>query len=215
MARPSREERYQELCDALEAAGLKLTNQRRAICAALASMTTHPTVYEVHEYLRTYHPTVSRATVYNTLTALRDLGLVAEIGPAGDGAMHYELNPDPHLNLVCVRCHRIVDLPGSQLQLDSLVRNSGFRVTGARLALYGYCPSCQRQLGWAVEQASPAADPFAAEPAGHPPAGANGQGSPNGPGAGGKPAHRVPAQVLLRAAARRSPIKLRMRSRPS
>lgn len=204
VARPDRDQRYRELCDALEGAGLKLTNQRRAICSALAGMTTHPTVYEVHEYVRTYHPTVSRATVYNTLTALKDLGLIAEIGAAGDGSMHYELNPDPHLNLVCVRCHRIVDLPGSQLQLDSLVQRSGFRVTGARLALYGYCPDCQRQLGWRSEGDEPEMDPFTA-------AAQAAAGTMDGSARrhGGRA-----APVLVRASARRGAATVRLRPRP-
>lgn len=140
---------YDRFTAGLEVAGMKVTSQRRAICQALAEMEGyhHPTAQEVFEAARRHHQGVSLATVYNTLNALRDLGLVYELGGAADGALHYELDTGPHLNLLCVRCKRIFDFP--EVPVDGLAeevaRRSGFEIMGARLLYYGFCPDCRTE----------------------------------------------------------------------
>ncbi len=133
------------LLDALQQAGLRLTLQRRAICRYLAESDDHPTAQDVYRALKERYPSLSRATVYNTLDLLVRLGVVHALGPAGDGAVHYDADTEPHVNLACIRCHRVVDLPLVQVhQLEEAVRQrSGYRVLGARVVYYGLCPQCQ------------------------------------------------------------------------
>lgn len=130
----------------LRVAGLKLTAQRGAICRALAEMAGHhhPTVQEIFESARQHHAGVSLATVYNTLTVLKDWGLLYELGPDLDGAVHYELDADTHVNVVCVRCKRILDIhhmPHTGLE-QAVQEQTGFRLVGAQMLYYGFCPSC-------------------------------------------------------------------------
>src|SRR5882757_5421290 len=63
----------------VRAAGLKLTPQRMAIVRELAGDESHPTAQEIFERLRPSLPTMSFATVYNTLDALRSAGLCAAL----------------------------------------------------------------------------------------------------------------------------------------
>ncbi|MEW8977717.1 MAG: transcriptional repressor [Symbiobacterium sp.] len=129
----------------LRAAGLKLTAQRSAICKALADMAGkhHPTVQEIFEAARRYHSGVSLATVYNTLTVLKERGLLYELGPDAAGAVHYELDVDTHINVVCIRCKRVIDLPHVSTGMEEAVaRQTGFRVIGAQMLYYGICPAC-------------------------------------------------------------------------
>ena len=90
-------------------------------------------------------PSLSPATVYNTLEVLVERGLVHELGEAGDGAIHYDGDVEPHLNLVCTRCHRIDDMHDPALAglYDGLAEQSGYQRRGARLVVYGLCPACQ------------------------------------------------------------------------
>lgn len=139
-------QRYQRLSQALKEAGLRLTPQRLGVCDVLASAGDHPTAYEVLERARRMQSGISLATVYNTMKTLQGLGLISEIGSTSDGALHYELNPEPHLNLVCLGCNRIVDLPGPG-SLEGLldeVRRRGYDVVDTRLVVYGYCEDCRR-----------------------------------------------------------------------
>jgi len=134
----------------LRAAGLKLTAQRSAICAALAGMAGehHPTVQEIFEAARQHHSGVSLATVYNTLAVLKERGLLYELGPDVCGAVHYELDVDTHVNVVCIRCKQIIDLPHISTGMEEAVtKATGFQVVGAQMLYYGICPACASQQG--------------------------------------------------------------------
>jgi Fur family peroxide stress response transcriptional regulator len=135
---------------ALKQAGLRLTPQRLAVCDALAGNRTHPTAQALYEQVRRQYASVSRATVYNTLQALVATGLVQEIGTAGDGSLHYDADPTPHVNLVCTRCHRVDDFADAPLGAvaRSVARGSGYDVRGARVVYYGLCPRCRQGINY-------------------------------------------------------------------
>lgn len=135
------------LTTALKQAGLRLTPQRLAICRALAERPDHPTAQAVFDQLTPDYPSLSRATVYNTLQTLVSVGLIQELGTAGDGAHHYDVNASPHLNLICVRCHRVEDFPAATLTrlARRVTAESGYQLQGARMVYYGLCPKCQKK----------------------------------------------------------------------
>ena len=134
------------LITVLKEAGLRLTPQRLAVCRKLAGNKSHPTAQSLFEQLRPDFPSLSLATVYNTLQTLADNGLIHELGDAGDGAVHYDADPSPHVNLVCTRCHRIEDFPGATLTpvARKVAADSGYELRGARVVYYGLCPKCRR-----------------------------------------------------------------------
>ena len=138
----------EQIAERLKTAGLRLTPQRVAIYRALVQTDSHPSAQQLYEQLHPELPSLSQATVYNTLQALVEQGLVHEIGDAGDGAVHYDADLAPHVNLVCTRCHRIDDFQTDLLaQTDKLVADeSGYQLRGARLVYYGLCPACQVEV---------------------------------------------------------------------
>ena len=94
--------------ETLKNAGYRITEQRQQICHYLATTTKHPTPYEVYADLSAAHPEISRATVYNTLNTLQSLGAIVEIS-FGANHTHYDTNPAPHINRICLRCHAVED----------------------------------------------------------------------------------------------------------
>lgn len=142
MLPPEKLELYQS---ALKRAGLRLTDQRQLICAYLAETERHPTPYQVCDDLAQTHPEISRATVYNTLNTLQQLGVIVELSFGADHT-HYDTDPTPHANLICLRCHRIVDYHG-ELPFDSMrapiIAQTGFEVRTARAELLGLCATCR------------------------------------------------------------------------
>lgn len=134
-----------KIIDLLHRAGLRATPQRVAICELLTITDTHPTSIEIYEQLKELYPSLSLATIYNTLDVLVEMGYVNMLGSIGDDNVHFDGNISPHVNLACIHCHKIIDLQSDLVdQLDSEInQNSGYRVLGARVLYYGVCPQCQ------------------------------------------------------------------------
>jgi Fe2+ or Zn2+ uptake regulation protein len=98
----------QDAARALREAGLKATPQRLAILSSLAGDETHPTAQELYERLSAEFPSLSVATVYNTLSALTRIQRCRplELG----GPLRFDPNVDAHDHAVCERCGSIRDV---------------------------------------------------------------------------------------------------------
>lgn len=138
----------QTLIATLQQAGLRLTPQRMSICKLLVENDIHPTAAMIYESLKPQFHSLSLATVYNTLDALAGLGAVNVLGHIGDDHVHYDADTEPHVNLACVSCHKIVDIPSEHVtHMDSEISAaSGYQLLGARVLYYGLCPDCQGQV---------------------------------------------------------------------
>ena len=134
------------LIKGLKDSGAKLTAQRLAICDWLHNNADHPTAADTYDALSVQFPTMSLATVYNTLSLLVDLDLIHEAGTAGDGSTRYDPKTAPHLNLVCTHCHEIIDVDEVDLSaFKELARQNGFNVTGIKVMIHGLCGDCQQE----------------------------------------------------------------------
>ncbi len=138
-------ERSLRMLGALRAAGFKLTAQRRAVVCLFADDRSHPTAQSIFERLRASHPSLSFATVYNTLDALSTAGTsgVLKVGAAA----RFDPNTDPHEHAVCERCERIVDLPvescaPAESHKALLERETGFAVHFVETIYRGVCRDC-------------------------------------------------------------------------
>ena len=134
------EEKLQEWRRILAAHGIRMTPQREAVLHYLAQARTHPTAAEVYREVKHRAPRVSRATVYNTLNLLTRLGLIVELRRQ-DGAVRYETNLDPHVNLICIRCGQVFDVE-TPISL-SLPDTIPFSVRHIRVDAYGLCAQCR------------------------------------------------------------------------
>ncbi len=144
-AHPVERQRLDIYYDALTRAGLRLTPQRRTICEYLASTDSHPSAYEVYAAVEMTNPEISRATVYNTLNTLQQLGAVVELSFGSDHT-HYDTNPQPHINLICLRCHQIIDYAGDfpdETLRERIFAEAGFQTAAAKVDLVGFCAECR------------------------------------------------------------------------
>ena len=129
----------------LRAAGERLTPQRRLIARIFEERGGHLNAEEIHRLAQRQHPRLSLATVYRTLRLLKESELVRELRLDGEG-YHYEIaREEPHQHMVCLSCGRVIDFTCdhcAQVHGD-LADQYGFRITGARVELLGYCAECQ------------------------------------------------------------------------
>jgi len=127
----------------LKRAGRKLTPQRMAIVRELAGDTSHPTAQELYERLAPAFPTMSFATVYNTLDALAKLGLVGMVRLGS--AVRFDPNTSSHHHAVCDRCGKVVDLPAPDVSKKDVARaaaQSGFDIRAEERTYRGLCRPC-------------------------------------------------------------------------
>jgi Fur family peroxide stress response transcriptional regulator len=127
----------------------RITPQRIAILSILATSEDHPTVEHIHEELKKDFPMTSLATIYKTVTLLKEAGEVLELR-FHDDRNHYDgRKPYPHPHLVCVQCKRIMDseIPSLNGIYDELYKKTGYRVLTHRMDFFGICPECQKKIG--------------------------------------------------------------------
>ncbi|MFO0754130.1 MAG: Fur family transcriptional regulator [Thermodesulfovibrionales bacterium] len=124
--------------------GLKLTPQRLAILDYLEGNCEHPSAEDVYRAVSKKFPTMSFATVYNTLEALRQRGSVLEL-TIDPGKKRFDPNTRPHHHLICLKCRRIVDIQEEYDVSLSAERKNDFDIIGNHIEFYGVCPKCKPQ----------------------------------------------------------------------
>jgi Fur family transcriptional regulator, peroxide stress response regulator len=132
---------------ALRRGGYRITEQRRAVCDYLRQTESHPTPSDVYSAVSQGYPDISLATVYNTLNALRDLGAIVEISVGGEHT-HYDTNPAPHVNLICLRCDQVFDYEGDLPTEDlyqQVYTHMDFQPVAIQVQMVGFCPQCRER----------------------------------------------------------------------
>lgn len=121
-----------------------LTRQRQVVLDVLRASREHLTASEVYEAARKDLPTISYATVYNSLRYLKDAGLIGEI-TFGNAASRYDYETARHDHAICTRCGKLVDfdLPETVELMKEAARHSRFEPESIRLTLVGLCPDCR------------------------------------------------------------------------
>ncbi len=139
----SLDKQVEETVALLRQRGYRLTPQRLAIVRAALSGGGHPTAEEIHKRVSGDFPMLSLATVYKTLSVLEDLGVLMKIEV--DGVGHYDSRRSPHPHLICVKCHRVEDLPPETMCSlpEEAMEQRSFKPLWAQLEIYGVCSRCR------------------------------------------------------------------------
>jgi Fur family ferric uptake transcriptional regulator len=116
------------------------------ILSALRHARRHVTAAEILEEVRRQYPYVDASTVYRTLAAARELGLVSEahMGPE----VQFEwTGEDRHHHLICRGCGQVSRLDNSYLDglATALLEDHGFVADIDHFAIFGLCRQCRGQ----------------------------------------------------------------------
>jgi Fur family peroxide stress response transcriptional regulator len=122
--------------------GFKLTPQRIAILEYLDGNKEHPSAEKIYREVSKRFPTMSLATVYNTLDTLRQRGGVLELTIDPD-KKRFDPNMDPHHHLICVRCRKIEDICSDYTISVPGSYREGFEILGNHIEFYGICTTCK------------------------------------------------------------------------
>ena len=124
---------------------LGLTKQREVVLQVIRDAEEHLTANEVFDRAKQLLPTISFATVYNSLRFLKDAGHIGEIS-FGNGASRFDALTSRHDHAICMNCGKLVDmeieLPEEVVELAT--KFSKFKLESIELTLRGLCPECNK-----------------------------------------------------------------------
>lgn len=99
----------------MEMAGIKPTLHRIAVYETISNTYSHPTADELFEMIKINFPTISLATIYNSLEILENKNLIKSIKHNNE-ATRYDLISIPHFHIYCRDTNEIIDYEDEELQ---------------------------------------------------------------------------------------------------
>lgn len=124
--------------------GYKVTPQRLAIYAVLASEPCHPCAEALYQKLQPSYPDMSLATVYKTMEILTKINAVRVLS-TGEDSFRYDANMDEHQHLQCSCCGTIEDImvPNMKALTANIEHASGYSIQKREFYFFGLCPKCR------------------------------------------------------------------------
>jgi len=129
-----------------EQIGFKLTPQRIAILDYLDGNKDHPSADEIYRAVSVKFPTMSFATVYNTLDALKRRGVLLEI-TIDPHKKRFDPDSEPHHHLICMRCKKVADVHCKFEITIPRGQRHGFEITANHIEFQGICEQCKEKSG--------------------------------------------------------------------
>ena len=126
-----------------EIQNLGLTKQREVVLQVIRDAREHLTANEVFSAAKDMLPSISFATVYNSLRYLKDAGHIAEI-QFGNGASRFDRMTHRHDHAICTKCGKLVDIEMEHPEelLKKAAKYSKFKPESLEFTLRGVCPEC-------------------------------------------------------------------------
>ncbi|MBN1886825.1 MAG: transcriptional repressor [Thermoflexales bacterium] len=136
------------LSQALHVSGRRLTRQRRLVMQVLEESQEHLDAEALYRQAKARDPKIGLATIYRTLAALKEMGLVEE-HRLGENHAHFEAVKESHYHFNCLGCGRVIEFDAPQVMqvVHALSQREALQVTGIHLFLSGYCARCRKQDG--------------------------------------------------------------------
>jgi len=124
---------------------LGLTRQREVVLRVIRDEKEHLTANEVFDKAKQLLPSISFATVYNSLRYLKEAEHIAEIS-FGNGASRFDSMTSRHDHAICTKCGKLVDM---EIELPPEIISfaaefSQFQPESLELTLRGICPDCNK-----------------------------------------------------------------------
>jgi Fur family transcriptional regulator, ferric uptake regulator len=133
----------------LHARGMRWTPQRRVVVEVLLASRGHVTGTELVERCRRIDPETTPSTVYRTLDALEEIGLVRHSHGA-DGREEYHVLPTAeHGHLRCERCGATWEIQADEAErlTQALAESRRFVLNLSHLTIVGRCAGCGEHEG--------------------------------------------------------------------
>ncbi len=122
-----------------EAAGLRMTEQRRVIGQVLQDSDDHPDVEDLYARASAVDPKISLATVYRTVKLFEETGILERL-EFGDGRARYEdAEREHHDHLIDIHTGAVIEFVDPEIEAlqEKIAAKLGYELRGHKLELYG------------------------------------------------------------------------------
>ncbi len=123
--------------------GIRPSYQRIKVLEYMHQKGGHPTVDEIFRELSTDIPSLSKATIYNTLHTLVEAGLVGVV-EIDESEKRFDINLTSHGHFQCEGCGTIYNF---QVNIDQFLIDGldDFEIKQKNIYFKGLCPNCLNQ----------------------------------------------------------------------
>lgn len=133
------------IIELLKKKNIKPSVQRIEILFYLIKNKSHPSVDEIYSFLNSKIPTLSKATIYNTLKLFCKKNLISEILIEED-EVRFDYIEKPHIHFKCRNCEKIYDILKKCLIIKSK-EIDGHKIEEHHVYLIGICKECLLKKG--------------------------------------------------------------------
>ncbi len=130
-----------EVISRLQQCNVKPSLQRIAILKYVLEHREHPSVDTVYDALVSAMPTLSKTTVYNTLSLLEKEGAIQSVA-IDDKMIRFDGDTTSHAHFFCEKCRKIFDI-AVQVEIPTNVIGKDFLIMGSQIYYKGLCPNCK------------------------------------------------------------------------
>lgn len=136
----------EEVIQILKDKGLRVTPQRFSVYANLLSRSDHPTAEQLLQDLNKDFPVTSQATIYSSLQALKEVGLIKEV-LLEENASRYEANMQSHHHFFCNHCGVIEDIAWETFQVSGIEKlRQELEPKSHEVIVRGVCDRCSSEF---------------------------------------------------------------------
>ncbi|OYD14928.1 transcriptional repressor [candidate division WOR-3 bacterium JGI_Cruoil_03_44_89] len=113
---------------------------RLKILKYLMEHKTHPTVDMIYKDLSKEIATLSKTTIYNTLSLFLKEGIISCL-TIDENKIMYDYNTKPHVHFICIKCGCVYDIHLKCPIFDKEIIE-GHKITEYHIYLKGICKEC-------------------------------------------------------------------------
>lgn len=143
------EKRAKRLTNALRDAGVRITRQRAALLDVLAAADDHPDAVDLQRRAEVEVPGMSLSTVYRTLTALEEQGVILRHQFEGAPARFEHAEAGHHDHMIDVDTGEVVEFCSDRIEKlqAEIAAELGYEIVHHRMELYVRSKRSNRRAG--------------------------------------------------------------------
>lgn len=121
-----------------------MTKQRKLVLKIIQDSERHLMAKEIFEKAKQIMPSITFATIYNSLNYLVNEGKILRVKIVGQPD-YFDHNITRHHHMICDRCHKIKDVEIQDDYFAFLQNNLSIKITSYDLCLHYVCDECQER----------------------------------------------------------------------